>query len=181
MVKVTITSLVKKIYVVTPLGRSVRMTLTFLKWGLGNPPGLPKTQNSIAGVKTPCLEVFFLSRKVLKRRCRKWPCMSHSDFCSTSYVRKKGRESNLQFDSRPLKVGIQPNSLSCRRRATYRWKSLDEGYNFDLDLIVIEGLHKKLCALKVAGVVVVAISRLPLGSPGTKGHLDVALVKRRKV
>jgi hypothetical protein len=123
----------------------------------------------------------FFSRKVLKRRCRKWPCMSHSDFCNTSYVQKKGWESNWQFDSRPLKIGIRPNSLSCRRRATYRWKSLDNGYNFALDLIVIGSLHKKLCALKVVRVVVVAISRLPLGSPGTKGHLDVAPVKRRRV
>jgi hypothetical protein len=32
--------------------------------------------------------------KVLKLRCQKWPRMSHSDICSTSYVRKKGRESN---------------------------------------------------------------------------------------
>jgi hypothetical protein len=46
--------------VATPLGRSVRMTLTLPKWGLGSPPRLPKTQNSIIGVKTPCLEVFFI-------------------------------------------------------------------------------------------------------------------------
>jgi hypothetical protein len=32
--------------------------------------------------------------KALKCRCRKWPCMSHSNICSTSYGRKKGRESN---------------------------------------------------------------------------------------
>jgi hypothetical protein len=50
-----------------------------------------------------------------------------------------------------------------------------------LDLIAIGGLHKKLCALKVAGVPVVAISGLPLGSPGTKNHLDVAPVERRRV
>jgi hypothetical protein len=41
--------------------KSVRMTLTLLKWGLGSPPGLPKFQSSIAGVKTPCLETFFMS------------------------------------------------------------------------------------------------------------------------
>jgi hypothetical protein len=28
--------------------------------GLGNPPGLLKTQNLIAGVKTPRLDVFFI-------------------------------------------------------------------------------------------------------------------------
>jgi hypothetical protein len=41
--------------------KSVRMTLTLSKWGLGNPLGLPKLQSSIAGVKTPCLEAFFMS------------------------------------------------------------------------------------------------------------------------
>ncbi len=71
--------------------------------------------------------------------------------------------------------------LACRWPATYCWKDLDEGYNFALDLIVIRGLHKKLCALKVAGVRVVAISRLPLGSPRTKGHLYVAPMERRRV
>jgi hypothetical protein len=42
-------------------------------------------------------------------------------------------------------------------------------------------VHKKLCVLKVAGVQVVAISRLPLESPGTKSHLDVAPVEWRRV
>jgi len=37
------------------------MTLTLPKWGLGSPPGLSKFQNSIAGVKTPLLEAFFMS------------------------------------------------------------------------------------------------------------------------
>jgi hypothetical protein len=47
--------------VATPLRRSVRMTFTLPKWGLGSPPGLLKTQSSIARVKTPCLEMFFIS------------------------------------------------------------------------------------------------------------------------
>jgi hypothetical protein len=37
------------------------MTLTLPKWGLGSPSGLPKLQISIAKVKTPCLEAFFIS------------------------------------------------------------------------------------------------------------------------
>jgi len=41
--------------------KSVRMTFTFLKWGLGSPSGLPTLQSSIAGVKTPRLEAFFMS------------------------------------------------------------------------------------------------------------------------
>jgi hypothetical protein len=119
--------------------------------------------------------------KVLKRICRKWPRMSHSDIYCTSYVWKKGRESNWQFDSRPLKVRNRPGFLACRRRATYRWKDLDKGYDFASDLIAIRGLHKKLCALKVVEVPIVTISGLPLGSPGTKGHMDVVPVERRKV
>ncbi len=39
---------------------SVRSPLTLPKMGLGSPLGLPKTQNAIAGVKTPCIEVFFI-------------------------------------------------------------------------------------------------------------------------
>jgi hypothetical protein len=69
----------------------------------------------------------------------------------------------------------------CRGRATYRWRALDEGYNFSLDLYTIRGLRRKLCALKVAGVVVVAISGLPLGSRETKSHLDVAPMERCRV
>jgi hypothetical protein len=37
------------------------MTLTLLKWELESPPGLSKLQSSVAGVKTPRIEVFFIS------------------------------------------------------------------------------------------------------------------------
>ncbi len=39
----------------------------------------------------------------------------------------------------------------------------------------------KLWARKGAGVPIVRISRLPLGSPRTKCHLDVGVVERHKV
>ncbi len=64
---------------------------------------------------------------------------------------------------------------------THLWKSFDKGYNFTLDLIAIEGLHRKLRAFKVTGVLVVGILGLPLGSHGTKNHLDVALVESCRV
>jgi hypothetical protein len=51
-------------------------------------------------------------------------------------------------------------------------KNLNEGYNFALDLIIIEGLHAKLWGPKVAGIPTVGISGLPFGSPETKCHLD---------
>jgi hypothetical protein len=68
-----------------------------------------------------------------------------------------------------------------RQCATYRWKALNEDYNFALNLVTIGGLHRKLYALKVVGVAVVRISGLPLGSPETKNHLDVAPVERHRV
>jgi hypothetical protein len=117
----------------------------------------------------------------LKFKCLKWARIAHLDIRNTSYGQKKGLESNRQFDSRSLKVKNRPNSLACRQHATYRWKDFDKGYNFALNLNAIGGLHKKLCALKVARVLVVGIWRLPLGSPETKSHLDVALVERCKV
>ncbi len=44
--------------------KSVRMTLTLPKWGLGSPLGLSKLQSSIAGVKTPCLKAFFIPLEI---------------------------------------------------------------------------------------------------------------------
>jgi hypothetical protein len=61
------------------------------------------------------------------------------------------------------------------------WKSLNEGYNFASDFISIRGLHAKLWGPKVTGVSTLAILGLPLGSPGTKCHLDVGLMERHKV
>ncbi len=73
---------------------------------------------------------FYINVKVLKCRCPKWPRMCHLDICSPSYGQKKGRESNWQFDSQPLKVGNRPLSDVCWRSATWRWKALEESYNF---------------------------------------------------
>jgi hypothetical protein len=47
----------------THFWKNGRMTLTLPKWGLGNPLGLSKLQSLIAGVKTPRIEVFFISLK----------------------------------------------------------------------------------------------------------------------
>jgi hypothetical protein len=61
------------------------------------------------------------------------------------------------------------------------WKTLEYGYNFVLDLIVIGALNTKLWGPKVARVPTLVISKLPLGSPKTKSHLDVGLVERHIV
>jgi len=74
-----------------------------------SPPGLPNVQSSKARPKTPRIRVFLvLLEKVLKRKYRKCPRILDLDICKPSYGQKKGRESNWQFDSRPLKVGNRP-------------------------------------------------------------------------
>jgi hypothetical protein len=51
-----------EVHVVATLPReSVRMRLTLPKWGFGSPPRLPKLQSSIVRVKTPCIQMFFIS------------------------------------------------------------------------------------------------------------------------
>ncbi len=121
--------------------------------------------------------VHYIIRNILENRCLKWDRMTHLDIWNPSYGQKKGRESNWQLDSRPLKVRNLSNFLMCRWLATYLWKDLKKGYNFDFDFISIGGLHKKLRALKVAKVPTLGIS----GSLGTKCHLDVGLVERHKI
>jgi hypothetical protein len=90
--------------------------------------------------------------KVLKRRYWKWPRIGHSNICSPSYGQKKGRESNWQFDSRPLKVGNRPLPNISLKSATWRWKALGESYNFDLGLISIRVWGEELWPFKVSGV-----------------------------
>jgi hypothetical protein len=63
----------------------------------------------------------------------------------------------------------------------YRWKALDKGYNFALNIILIESLHTKLWASIVAKDPISRISGLPLKSPGTKCHLGAGLVARHRI
>jgi hypothetical protein len=106
--------------------------------------------------------------------------MNHLDICNTSYGKKKGRESNWQFDSQSLIVGNRPDPDACRGSSTHPWKAFDESYNFALDFIPIGGLSKKLLSRKVVGVQAVAVSRLFLRSPGTKSHSDVGAIGRHR-
>jgi hypothetical protein len=90
--------------------------------------------------------------KVLKRRYRKWPRIGHLDICSPSYGQKKGRESNWQFDSRPLKVKNRPLSYLRIESAIRSWKDLDKGYKFGLDFVAIRLRSRELWAPKVPGL-----------------------------
>jgi hypothetical protein len=110
------------------------------------------SERDFRGQNTLPWDILYIIGKVLKCRCRKWACMYHSNICSTSYGRKKGRESNWQFDSRPLKVKNRPDPGVFRWSATHRWKALEESYKFSLDLVPIGGLSWELWALKVPRV-----------------------------
>jgi len=130
----------------------------------------PETSKSnFRGQKSMNCGILYVIGKLLKRRCLKWVHIAHLYIWNTSYGQKKGPESNYQFDYRPEKVRSQPNLFSCRQRATYHCKALDESYNFTLDCTSIRGLFTKLRASKVAGVL------------GEKNHLDVGLVERCRV
>jgi len=139
------------------------------------------SESDCRGQTSMSCDVPYIIGKLLKLRCLKWARIAHLNIWNTSYGQKKGRESNCQFDSRPQKVKNQPDLLSCRGRATYRWKALDESYNFDSDRIAIRGLFAKLWGPKVVGVPFGAISGLPLGSPGKNRALDVASVESCRV
>jgi len=139
------------------------------------------SESDCRGQNAMACGVLYIIGKLLERRCLKWAHMAHLNIWNTSYGQKKGRESNCQFDSRPQKVGNRLNLLSYKGRAIYRWKALDESYNFTLDRIAIRGLLAKSWGSKVAGVPFGAISGLPLGSPGKNSHLDVASVESYKV
>jgi hypothetical protein len=62
--------------------------------------------------------VLYIFGKLLERRCLKWARIAHLDIWNTSYGQKNGRESNWQFDSRPLKVKNRLNFRKCRKRVT---------------------------------------------------------------
>jgi len=145
--------IVNLIPVATPLWPSV-----------GVKPNTPKVGDLESSGTLECLEfdskaqntshwgVLSVIGKVLKCRYRKWPRIGHLDICSSSYGQKKGRESNWQFDSRPLKVGNRPLPDLQIESATWCWKDLDEGYNFGLDLVAIKLGSRELWAPKVPGL-----------------------------
>ncbi len=96
------------------------------------------------GQNTSHWSVFGVIRKVLKCRCPKWSRISHLDIYSPNYGQKKGRESNQQFDSRPLKVENRPLANLRIGSATWHWKALKDSYNFGLNLVAIRFYSREL-------------------------------------
>ncbi len=142
---------------------------TLPKLGIWSPPGLPKClEFDSKAQNTSHWGVLGVIGKVLKRRYRKWPRIGHLDIYSPSYGQKKGRESNWQFDSRPLKFGNRPLPDIRLESATRRWKELDEGYNFGSDLVAIWLFSWELWAPKVPGLHLGQFRDSNLGVPGKR-------------
>jgi hypothetical protein len=105
------------------------MNLHTPKWTLilrvGVQNGFTNLQRAITGVKIQWIEAFFyIIGKLLELRCLKWARMTHLNIWNTSYGQKNGRESNWQFDFRPLQVKNRPDILMCKWHVTYCWKLL---------------------------------------------------------
>jgi hypothetical protein len=136
--------------VATPLWPSVGVKLDTPKVGDLESSGTPEClEFNSKAQSTSHWGVFGVIGIFLKRRYWKWPCIDHLDICSLSYGQKKGRESNWQFDSRPLKVGSQPLLDIWFESATRSWKDIDEGYNFGSNLVAIGLYSRELWAPKV--------------------------------
>ncbi len=108
--------------------------------------------------------------KVSKRRYRKWPRIGQLDICSPSYG-QKGRESNWQFDSRPLKVGNRPlpnMALERSRRGLQLWFKPHRDRT----------LQSGVMGSQISGSPTGTISGLHFGSPKNLCHLDVASTAR---
>jgi len=163
------------------LGLSVKIQLTLPKVeDLESSGTSENSKDDLKGQISSHWCIIYINGKVFKFRCPKWPRMGHLDICSPSYGQKKGRGSNYQFDSRPLKVKNRPLPDVAWRSATQRWKALDNSYNFGLDLVLIQVRGEELWASKVTGLQPGTISRLQLGSPGKKSHSDVTSMMRHR-
>jgi len=108
-------------------GQGGRMQLPLPKSGDLESFGTPEnSEDDLRGQISSPWCVLYVIGKFLKSRCPKWSRIAHLDIYSLSYGQKKGRESNCQFDSRPLKVRNRPLPNVASRSATWRWKALLE-------------------------------------------------------
>jgi hypothetical protein len=174
----TLTFLLEGENVATLVWRKCEVATHTSENGTWESSGTPKNSElNFKGQNTSHWCVIHTVEKVSKYRCLKWPHMSHLDIYMTSYGWKKSRESNWQFDSRPLKVMNRPDPGVFRWSATHRWKALKESYRFASNLVPIEGRGEKLWTLEVPRVQTETVSGLHFGSLGKKCHSDVGAVE----
>jgi len=84
-------NLSRKFCVTTPLLEKCEDDTHTPKMGTWESSGTPKIlEFDCRGQNTSPWGVLHAIGKLLKCRCRKWPCMNHLDICSTSYGKNKG-------------------------------------------------------------------------------------------
>jgi hypothetical protein len=147
-----------------------------------SPPGLPNVQSSTTRPKTPRIEMFLVSLE------RSWSVnvengLALAIWTSVAQVmsERRGRESNCQFDSRPLKVENRPLPDLRIESAIRGWKDLDAGYKFCLDFVAIRRRGRELWAPKRPETPPGTISGLQPGSLGKKWHSGVGAAESRRV
>jgi len=107
-----------------------------------SPPGLPNVQSSTSRPKTPRIGVFLVSLK------RSWNVNIENGLAlaiRTSAAQVMGKR----------RAGSQTGSLTpdvALKSATWRWKALDESYNFDSGLVPIRAWGEELWPFKVPRV-----------------------------
>ncbi len=157
--------------VATPLWPSVGVKPKLGKVGGWESSGTPEcSELDSKGQNTSHWGVLDVIGKVLKHKYRKCLCIGNSNICSPSYGQKKGRESNWQFDSRPLKVGNRPLPDVRFECATWRWKDLNEGY--DPQPAAENTIWGKVVASPESGPWWVLCVQVPVASLNTQGCLE---------
>jgi hypothetical protein len=94
---------------------------------------------------------------------------------------KEGLGVKLTIWLPTIKSRESPRFLRVQVTCDISLESSQQRLKLCLRPLSIEGLHSKLWAHKVVGILVVRISGLPFGSPKTKCHLDVRLMERHIV
>jgi hypothetical protein len=118
----------------------------------------------------------------LKYRCLKWVCIAHLDIWNISYGQKKGRKSNWQFDSWPLKVRNRPDSLPCvQATCDIPLKRSRQGLQLCFRLHCNRRFSQEVMHLQSCGSPSCRNFGTPIWESRDKSHLNVAPMERRRV
>jgi hypothetical protein len=136
--------------------------------GSWSPKWTPKYLERDCKGQNPLIrKVLYIIGKLFKHKFLKWVRITHLDIWNTSYDQKKGRELT-KFP------GVQ---VACDIPLESSWQGLQLCFTPHCNW---RSAHEVMRP-KVARVLIGGISRLALGSPWTKNHLDVALVESCRV
>jgi hypothetical protein len=144
-------------------------------WELESRRTLELSESNYKGQTTSNWGVLYIIGKLLKCRCLKWACMTRLDIWNISYGKKKGRESNWQFDSWPQK-GRESTRLPCVKM---KCDTPLESSRWELQLCFRSHpnwrFEQEVMVLQSCGSWTLTVSGLPFGSHGTKRSFKCGL------